>query len=235
MPEHSRAAAEVWSDPAFARAWLSADPAGPGDLLALPRAMAAALIAHELPEPRLIVDVASGAGAFLGVLLDAFPAARGVWTDASPAMLDEARERLSRFGDRVEFLPGDMAEPRAAGIPDGADVVSTSRASHHLDRAELHGFYKEAAGLLRPGGWLVNLDHIGPEQDVWDRRYRAVRKQFTGPGAASTKHHHRYPLPSVDDHLDGYRAAGVGDADVAWKAFYSCLFLGRKDDAPQAG
>lgn len=228
MPEHSRAAAEVWSDPDFARTWLDADPAGRSDLLALPRRMAAALIAHDLPRPRLIVDVASGAGAFLSVLLDAFPEAHGIWTDASPAMLAEARERLGRFGGRVEFLLGDMAELRAAGVPGDADVLSTSRASHHLDRTELHGFYREAAGRLRPGGWLVNLDHVGPDQDVWDRRYRAVRKQFTGPAPASTAHHHRYPLPSVADHLDGYRAAGVTDADVAWKAFFSCLFMGRK-------
>jgi SAM-dependent methyltransferase len=229
MPEHSRAAAEVWSDPAFAEAWLRADPVGAGDLLALPRRMAAALIAHDIGHPRLVVDVASGAGTFLSVFLDAFPEARGVWTDASPAMLDKAREELDRFGGRVTFLPGDMAELRAAGVPGEADVLSTSRASHHLDRAELHGFYREAAGLLRPGGWLVNLDHVGPDQDVWDQRYRAVRKQFTGPASARTAHHHRYPLPSVTDHLDGYRAAGVTDADVAWKAFYSCLFIGRKD------
>jgi hypothetical protein len=93
---HSSAAAEVWSDPEFAAAWLSADPVGARDLLALPRGIAAALVAYELPHPRLVVDVASGAGAFLSVLLDAFPEARGVWTDASPAMLEKARVALDR-------------------------------------------------------------------------------------------------------------------------------------------
>jgi hypothetical protein len=59
-----------------------------------------------------------------------------------------------------------------------------------------------------------------------------VRQQFTGPApAARTAHHHRYPLPSVQDHLDGYRAAGITDADVAWKAFFSCLFIGRRPGA----
>jgi SAM-dependent methyltransferase len=128
-----------------------------------------------------------------------------------------------------------MAELQAAGVPAGADLLTTSRASHHLDRTELHGFYRQAAGLLRPGGWLVNLDHIGPDEAVWDRRYRAVRERFTGPAKARTAHHHRYPLPSVADHLDGYRAAGLTDVDVAWKAFYSCLFVGRRGAAETRG
>jgi hypothetical protein len=226
MPERSRTAAAVWSDPRFATAWLGADPQGERDLLGLPRLIAAHLVGDQTPEPGLIVDLASGAGKFLSVLLDAFPCARGVWQDASATMLERARADLARFGDRVEFRVGDMVEPRAAGVPDGADVVLTSRASHHLDRAELHGFYREAAALLVPGGWLVNLDHIGPE-DVWDRRYRSVRKRFNPPKSAAPSHHHNYPLPSADDHLDGYRAAGLADVDIAWKAFYTCLFIGR--------
>jgi SAM-dependent methyltransferase len=225
MAEQSRSSAAVWSDPDFAAAWLAADPQGREDLLVLPRLMAAELVAEETPQPRLIVDVAGGAGKFLSVLLDRFPDARGVWLDASPSMLERAKIDLARFGDRVEFLTGDMGGLRAAGVPQGADVIATSRASHHLDRAELHGYYREAAGLLAPGGWLVNLDHIAPE-DVWNRRFRSVRKAFVPPRPTST-HHHDRPLPGVEDHLDGYRAAGVGEVDVAWKAFYTCLFVGR--------
>lgn len=142
-------------------------------------------------------------------------------------MLDRARIDLARFGPRVSFTVGDMTELRAAGVPGGADVIVTSRASHHLDREELHGFYREAAGLLAGGGgWLVNLDHIGPP-DVWDKRYRSARRQFGAYRPSAPSHHHNYPLPSAEDHLDGYRAAGVEDLDIAWKAFYTCLFMGR--------
>ena len=234
MAQHSRSAAAVWSDPDFAAAWLSADPGGPHDLLELPRRIAAELVAHETAQPRLIVDVAGGAGKFLAVLLQVFPEARGVWLDASDTMLARARSDLAGFGDRVEYRLGDMAELRAAGVPEGADVIATSRASHHLGREELHGFYREAAGLLAPGGWLVNLDHIGPE-DVWDKRFRAVRREFTGPKDPGTSHHHNYPLPSVDDHLDGYHAAGISEVDVAWKAFITCLFVGRRAQAAGEG
>jgi trans-aconitate methyltransferase len=226
MPEQSRSAAAVWSDPQFAKAWLGADPQGRQDLLELPRMIAARLVAHETPRPRLVVDIASGAGKFLSVLLDVFPDARGIWLDASDTMLEQARKDLARFGDRVDFTVGDMGALRAAGLPEGADVILSSRASHHLAGEELHGFYREAAGLLAEGGWLVNLDHVGPP-DVWDRRYRAVRKTFSAPRTPVATHHHNYPLPSAEDHLAGYRAAGIDEVDIAWKAFFTCLFMGR--------
>ena len=137
MSEQSRSAAAVWSDAEFAQAWLGADPQGPQDLLELPRHMAAQLVAEETPQPGLIVDVASGAGKFLSVLLDAFPDARGVWTDVSDTMLERARTDLARFGDRVDFTVGDMGALRAAGVPEQVDVLITSRASHHLAGEEL--------------------------------------------------------------------------------------------------
>ncbi|MCA1222992.1 class I SAM-dependent methyltransferase [Streptomyces sp. 8L] len=230
MRQEGPTAAQVWSDPAFATAWLGGDPNGTRDLLELPRTIAAQLVAEEKPEPALIVDIASGAGKFLSVLLTAFPRARGVWMDVSETMLQQARKDLAGFGDRVDFQVGDMQALRAAGLPEGADIITTSRASHHFDRAELHAFYQEAAGLLAPDGWLVNLDHIGPE-DIWDRRYRSVRRKYWAPAKPAPAHHHNYPLTSADDHLDGYRAAGLTEVDIAWKAFYTCLFAGRRPPA----
>jgi SAM-dependent methyltransferase len=225
MSEQGQRAAEVWRDRDFATAWTASDTFG--DLLALPRAIAAALVAHDRPQTRLVVDVASGPGAFLAAFLDRFPAARGVWSDASEAMLEVARERLAPYRDRVSFVVGDMTDLAGAGLPVGADAVLTSRASHHLDAAGVAGFYAEAAGHLAPGGWLVNLDHTGPA-DEWDRRFRAVRPAFAPRRADEPRHHHTYPLPSIADHLAGLATAGIADVEMPWKAFYTCLFVGRR-------
>jgi SAM-dependent methyltransferase len=116
---------------------------------------------------------------------------------------------------------------RAADLPSDVDILLTSRALHHLDRASLDAFYREAAKHLRPGGWLVNLDHIAPNE-VWDRRLRAARQELV-PTANEASHHHNLPLPSQQDHLDALAAAGLTDAEVAWRAFYTCLFVARKD------
>jgi hypothetical protein len=80
---------------------------------------------------------------------------------------------------------------------------------------------------LAAGGWLVNLDHTGPD-DTWNARLRSARKRFRASAENGPKHHHNYPLPSVQDHLDGYAAAGITDVQVVWQAFYTCLFMGRR-------
>ena len=38
----------------------------------------------------------------------------------------------------------------------------TSRAARHLDREGLLSFYADVVRRLKQGGWLINLDHIGP-------------------------------------------------------------------------
>ena len=227
MTEQGALAAAVWRDTDFARAWADGDSYR--DLLSFPRHMAAVIIAADQPEPGTIVDIGSGPGDFLAVMLEQFPQARGVWTDVSEAMFDMARERLARFGDRVDFHLVDMTDLAGGGVPGSADVITTSRAAHHLDRDGLADFYAQAAGRLAPGGWLVNLDHIGPAGpgDTWDQRLRAARKQF-GVAQSGTKHHHNYPLTSVQDHLDAFAMAGITDLEIPWRAFYTCLFLGRK-------
>lgn len=225
MTEQGRRVAAVWQDPAFADAWADSDALA--DLLAFPRRLAAALVAHDRPKTRLVIDIGSGPGAFLAAFLDEFPAAAGVWSDASAAMRARARDSLAGYGDRVEFRLADMTDLSGAGLPADADAIMTSRAAHHLDRQGLAAFYAAAAGHLAPGGWLINLDHTGPS-DVWDKRFRAVRPRLAAPRPAEPKHHHDYPLPGIDDHLDAYASAGITDVEIAWKAFYTCLFMGRK-------
>ncbi|MBO0822554.1 MAG: class I SAM-dependent methyltransferase [Actinobacteria bacterium] len=219
----------IWQDPDYARYWTSRDRVD--DMLTLPRQLASALVASDRPQTAVVLDIASGPGAFLGHFLDAFPAAKGIWTDASPTMMETARERLARFGDRVDFILADMNHLADADLPSGVDVVTSSRASHHLNPVALVAFYRAASAHITPGGWLINLDHIFPGEP-WNRRLRQIRNQFWVKASqeGGAKHYHNYPLPSIDDHLRGFEAAGISEVDTPWRAFYSCLMVGRVPD-----
>jgi cyclopropane fatty-acyl-phospholipid synthase-like methyltransferase len=175
----------------------------------------------------LIVDIASGPGAFLEVYLEEFPQAQGVWTDGSEVMQEQAMQRLARFGDRVQYRIVDMREIASAGLPNGADAVITSRASHHLSAADLTTFYAELAGLLAPGGWVVNLDHTAPN-GAWPELFKAVRPRFAASSSPRAGHKHSQPLPSVSDQLASPSAAELVDCEVIWKSFQTVLLMGRK-------
>lgn len=216
----------TWSDPDLVRRWMANDALA--DFLQTPRALATALISADRPLARTVVDVASGPGVFLGMLLDALPEAHGWWTDTSEAMRPLAESELARHQDRVTFEFVDMTALVSSVVPRPVDALVTARAAHHLSDSELRRFYRDAVTLLAPGGWLVNLDHFAPSE-VWNRRYRAVRPLFGTRAGGEAAHHHDYPLLAKEVHLEAARDAGLRDTDVAWQGLFTFMLVGRKD------
>ena len=212
-----------WMDEKLAARWTAADSLK--ELLVLPRRISATVIAADRPGTALVVDVGSGPGDYLSTMLDTFPAATGVWTDVSPAMADIARPALAGYRDRVEFRLVDLED--LSPLPEQADVITTSRASHHFDADTLARFYASAAGHLAPGGWLVNLDHV-LSPGAWDRRLRDARAAMIPPKKDGTGHSHDKPLPMVEEHLAALAAAGFEDVAMPWRSFYTVLFMARK-------
>lgn len=222
---------QSWSSSEYATKWSRAD--GLSGLLEVPWAMATALVGRD-EQPSLVVDVGSGPGTFLATVLEAYPHARGVWIDASPGMREEADKRLAPFSGRVTFVVEDALNLDTIDAAKGADVVLNSRVAHHFDHDGLVAFYCAAASLLNPNGWLVTLDHILPPGD-WDHRYRQVLPLFAGPNAGKPTHPHYFPFPTMNDHLAAMSAAGLVDNDVVWRAFYTCLVMGRREMSQSPG
>lgn len=213
-----------WTDPALARGW--ADNDAQRDLLSLPRVIAAEIVAVDHPGPAVVADIGSGPGDFLAVFLDRLPEATGIWSDISEAMETMGRDRLGGYADRVTYRIADMTD--FTGLPSDLDVITTSRAVHHLDRDGLRAFYRDAGAHLAPGGWLVNLDHFGPS-DAWNTRLREARTRLVPRTTEQRPHHHNYPLTSVADHLDALAEAGFTDVETPWRGFVTGLFMARRD------
>jgi trans-aconitate 2-methyltransferase len=67
----------------------------------------------ELRGDERVLDAGCGSGRVTEQLLERLPRGGVVTLDASPAMVDQARQRLAGFGDRVEYVVSDLA----TGIP----------------------------------------------------------------------------------------------------------------------
>ena len=58
-----------------------------------------------------VLDAGCGSGRVTERLVDRLPRGRVVALDGSPSMVEAARERLARFGDRVSYVTADLAAP----------------------------------------------------------------------------------------------------------------------------
>jgi SAM-dependent methyltransferase len=142
-------------------------------------------------------------------------------------MLDLARVQLAPLGDRVAFVVHDVEDLANASI-EPAQVVSSSRALHHFSPESLARVYRTIHGLVTPGGFVFNLDHVGAPGD-WEQVMRRVRGRFVGERTHELKpHRHAYPLARADQHAAWAVDAGFADADVPWRTFYTALIAGRR-------
>jgi SAM-dependent methyltransferase len=105
-------------------------------------------VAREHDAPR-VLDVGGGSGRLGELFLDQ-GASRYVDVDLSDSMLDLARERLERFGDKVTLIQGDFLE---TPIPGSYDVILAMGYFDYIEDAPAH--VKRISGLLAPGGSVV--------------------------------------------------------------------------------
>jgi trans-aconitate methyltransferase len=115
-----------------------------------------------LPPSFVAVDVACGPGSLSRRVLARFPQARVVAVDVDPVMLAVGEGAIGTVDGRLRWVDADLATPEwvAALGETQVDAVLSSTALHWLGLEPLTRVYGELAELLRPGGVLLNGDHI---------------------------------------------------------------------------
>jgi len=154
------------------------------------------------------LDLGTGNGRMIDLVLGARPSARAIGLDFSPVMIDAARRHFAGDG-RVEIREHDLDEPLPPLGP--FDAVVSGLAIHHCPDKRKREVYAEAYGLLRPGGVFLNLDHVAsPTLRLHERFLAAV-------GVAPEDDDPSNILLEVETQLTWLREIGFTDVDCHWK------------------
>ena len=115
-----------------------------------------------LPAEITVLDLAAGAGSISQRLLRRFPEARSVAVDVDPVLLTIGEGALGDMAGRLRWVRADLRNPGwvASLGQDGFDAVLSATATHWLQPPELAAVYRDIAGLVRPGGILLNGDGL---------------------------------------------------------------------------
>jgi trans-aconitate 2-methyltransferase len=109
-----------------------------------------------------VVDAGCGAGRLTERLVERLPRGRVVALDASESMLERARVRLARFGDRVSFVHADLATYIAQPKVDAIFSTATFHwvLSHEALFAALFASLRSGGTLLAQCGGGANLERL---------------------------------------------------------------------------
>ena len=184
------------------------------------RAIGEAVLLEELPESAgRMLDLGSGDGRLLELVMEARPGARGVALDFSTTMLAALRARFDA-NPHIAVVEHDLAH----ALPDLGrfDAIVSSFAIHHLEHERKRTLYTEIWRALTPGGAFCNLEHVSPGSDRAHAAFLAAMGIAPGDEDPSNK------LLDVRTQLDWLRQIGFTEVDCAWKWRELALLVGRK-------
>ena len=184
------------------------------------RSAGEAALLDEVPRAaRRVLDLGSGDGRLLDLVLRAHPEAHGVAVDFSPLML----ERLTaRFGSTSSVQVVDHNLDSPLPFLGTFDVVVSSFAIHHLEHERKRNLYEEVWGLLEPGGAFCNLEHVASASSYGHERFLEAMGTTADEEDPSNK------LLDVRTQLEWLRGIGFVDVDCYWKWRELALLAGRK-------
>ncbi len=192
-----------WAKPEHALAFL-----GRADTLPHRAEANVALLDEIPPTARRVLDLGTGDGRVLELVLARCSEAEGVAVDLSEAMLGQFRKRFAGRAS-VESYQHDFSEP----LPSLGrfDAVVSSLAIHHVEHPRKRALYAEVFAMLAPGGVFCNLDHVASPTERRHRQFLAAIDMKPEDEDPSNK------LLDVETQLAWLREIGFADVDCAWK------------------
>ncbi|HEY1738143.1 MAG TPA: class I SAM-dependent methyltransferase [Acidimicrobiia bacterium] len=167
-----------------------------------------------------VLDLGTGDGCTLAMVLDARPGSTGVGVDFNREMHTHFETRFAG-DDRVDLVAHNLDEPLPATLG-RFDLVVSSFAIHHCMPERQRALYGEVRELLDPGGTFVNLEHVDSPTPELHLEFLALLGTKPEDDDPSNQ------LVRVDVQLQWLRDLGFEQVDNLWRWRELALLHARK-------
>ena len=168
-----------------------------------------------------VLDLGTGDGRLLSLVLLNNPQAEGVALDFSEPMLNQATKRFKN-NKHVTLVKHDFSLPLPEEQLGKFDAVVSSLAIHHLIHPRKKQLYQEIFHLLNPKGVFCNLEHVSSPTQNLHLKFLAATGLTPETEDPSNK------LLDVETQLEWLRQIGFVDVDCYWKWLEVALLVGAK-------
>jgi len=166
-----------------------------------------------------VLDLGSGDGRLLALVLGQHPQAEAVALDFSPTMLDRLRHRFA-VSPNVSVIDHNLDEslPQLGQF----EAVVSSFAIHHCTHERKRTLFEEIFSFLVPGGIFCNLEHVASPSIKLHADFLAKIGYTIETEDPSNK------LLDIEIQLQWLRSIGYENVDCFWKWRELALFAGSK-------
>lgn len=179
-----------------------------------------------------ILDLGSGTGHGMEMILENFPKARVIGIDYSLKMIEHARKNLSDFLNRVKLIENDFCQIKLGNDFDA--VVSVIAIHNSTDEHKIEIFEK-IYNSLKKGGVFINADffiHESPEKHEENKRiYREYLENNLEGDEKKVwlRHAFEEDMPmKLSEQFEILKKIGFSEVEKIWEYVNEAIYVAKK-------
>lgn len=167
-----------------------------------------------------VLDLGTGDGRLLSLILLKNPNIEGIALDFSEPMISQAKKRFTN-DSRIKIVKHDFSLPLPESLG-SFDAIVSSLAIHHLEDKRKKQLYTEIFNRLNANGVFCNLEHVSSATNALHLRF------LDATGFTPQTEDPSNILLDVETQLQWLRQIGFIDVDCYWKWLEIALLVGFK-------
>ncbi len=181
-------------------------------------------------EPKIWLDTGCGTGTLIEKAINNFENTLFIMSDPSDGMLKEAKEKLEKYGDRINFL--EPTPSHEISIERKIDVITAIQSHHYMSKEERFEATKSCYNLLNEKGVYVVFENIKPLSEKGIKIGKEYWKNFQiskGKEIIEAENHVKrfdveyFPI-TIEDHLSLLRDCRFSVVEMFWYSYMQAGF-----------